>query len=98
GYLEFTVQKAGVVTSALHDMEAGARMGIRGPLGNHWPISYLEGKQIVIVGGGFAFTTLRSLINYMLHEKNRPRFGEIIVVYGARMRGLPYKRTRPGEG
>jgi sulfhydrogenase subunit gamma (sulfur reductase) len=88
GYLEFTVQKAGVVTSALHDMEAGSRMGIRGPLGNHWPIDYLEGKQVVIVGGGFAFTTQRSLINYMLHEKNRPRFGKIIVVYGARMPGL----------
>jgi len=28
-----------------------------------------------VVGGGFAFTTLRSLIHYMLHEKNRSRFG-----------------------
>jgi sulfhydrogenase subunit gamma (sulfur reductase) len=88
GYLEFTVQKAGVVTGALHDMEEGATMGIRGPLGNHWPIDYLEGKQVVIVGGGFAFTTLRSLINYMLDEKNRSRFGRIIVVYGARTPGL----------
>jgi sulfhydrogenase subunit gamma (sulfur reductase) len=88
GYVEFTVQKAGVVTSALHDMEEGTQMGIRGPLGNYWPVDYLEGKQIVIVGGGFAFTTLRSLINYMLHGDNRKRFGKIIVVYGARMPGL----------
>ena len=50
GYLEFTVQKAGVVTSALHEMEVGAVMGIRGPLGNSWPIDYLAGKNIVIVG------------------------------------------------
>src|SRR3989304_3759303 len=64
GHLEFTVQKAGVVTSALHALEVGAKMGIRGPLGNSWPLAYLEGKQVVIVGGGFAFTTLRSLINY----------------------------------
>ncbi len=41
-------------------------MGIRGPLGHPWPIEFLEGKNIVVVGGGFAFTTLRSLINYML--------------------------------
>jgi len=34
-------------------------MGVRGPLGNSWPIEFLEGKNIVIVGGGFAFTTLR---------------------------------------
>ncbi|MDP2725397.1 MAG: FAD-binding oxidoreductase, partial [Syntrophales bacterium] len=30
GYLEFTVQKAGVLTSALHDLEEGAQIGIRG--------------------------------------------------------------------
>lgn len=88
GYIEFTVQKAGVVTSALHDLEEGTRMGVRGPLGNSWPIEYLEGKNIVIVGGGFAFTTLRSLVNYMLHEDNRSRFGNITVVYGARTPGL----------
>jgi sulfhydrogenase subunit gamma (sulfur reductase) len=88
GYVEFTVQRAGVVTSALHSMEEGTRMGIRGPLGNSWPIEFLEGKNIVIVGGGFAFTTLRSLINYMTHESNRSRFGKITVVYGARTPGL----------
>ncbi len=88
GYIEFTVQKAGVVTSELHSMEEGTRMGIRGPLGNTWPIEYLEGKNIVIVGGGFAFTTLRSLINYMTFEKNRSRFGNITVVYGSREPGL----------
>jgi NAD(P)H-flavin reductase len=88
GYLEFTVQKAGIVTSTLHDLEVGTRMGVRGPMGNSWPIDYLEGKNIVVVGGGFAFTTLRSLIVYMIHEDNRPRFGNITVVYGARTPGL----------
>ena len=63
-------------------------MGVRGPLGNTWPTEYLQGKNVVIVGGGFAFTTLRSLINYMLHEENRSKFGKITVVYGAREPGL----------
>jgi sulfhydrogenase subunit gamma (sulfur reductase) len=93
GYIEFTVQRAGtivggIVTSALHDMDPGARLGVRGPLGNSWPIEYLEGKNVVIVGGGFAFTTLRSLIHYMIHPDNRARFGEINVIYGARTPGL----------
>jgi sulfhydrogenase subunit gamma (sulfur reductase) len=88
GYIEFTVQKAGIVTSALHDMEEGTCMGVRGPLGNSWPIDYLKGKNIVVVGGGFAFTTLRSLINYMLFEENRKDFGKITIVYGARSPGL----------
>ena len=88
GYIEFTVQKAGVVTSTLHEIEEGTHMGVRGPLGNSWPIEYLEGKNIVVVGGGFAFTTLRSLINYMIHDDNRKRFGSITVIYGARTPGL----------
>jgi len=89
GYVEFTVQRAGaiqpgLVTAALHDMDEGAKIGLRGPLGNSWPIEFLEKKNIVVVGGGFAFTTLRSLINYMLHKDNRSRFGEYTVIYGAR--------------
>lgn len=93
GCLEFTVQRAGaivpgLVTSALHDLDEGAQIGIRGPLGKPWPIEFLEKKDIVVVGGGFAFTTLRSLINYMLHSENRSRFGGITVIYGARTPGL----------
>jgi sulfhydrogenase subunit gamma (sulfur reductase) len=93
GYIEFTVQRAGslvtgLVTTALHDLDVGARIGVRGPLGNSWPIEFLEGKNVVVVGGGFALTTLRSLIHYMLHEDNRSRFGDISVVYGARTPGL----------
>jgi NAD(P)H-flavin reductase len=93
GYVEFTVQRAGtivpgLVTAALLDMDEGAKIGLRGPLGNAWPIEFLEKKNIVVVGGGFAFTTLRSLINYMLHKDNRSRFGEITVIYGARTPGL----------
>ncbi len=93
GYVEFTVQRAGaivpgLVTAALHDMDEGAKIGLRGPMGNSWPIDFLEKKNIVVVGGGFAFTTLRSLVNYMLHEDNRSRFGKITVIYGARTPGL----------
>ena len=93
GYVEFTVQRAGaivpgLVTAALHDMDEGAKIGLRGPMGNSWPIDFLEKKNIVVVGGGFAFTTLRSLVNYMLHEDNRSRFGKITVIYGARNPGL----------
>ncbi len=93
GYVEFTVQRTGtlvggMVTTALHDLEEGAQIGLRGPLGNSWPIDFLTGKNVVVVGGGFAFTTLRSLINYMIHSKNRKHFGDITVVYGARTPGL----------
>jgi len=43
GRLEFTVSKAGVVTIALHNMEPGEIIGIRGPLGNGYPIETFKG-------------------------------------------------------
>lgn len=88
GFIKFTVNKAGVVTSHLHNMKVGDVMGVRGPLGNWYPWDLLEGKNILIVGGGFAFTTLRSSIIYMLDPANRSKFGDITVVYGARTPGM----------
>ncbi|MGM0453963.1 MAG: FAD/NAD(P)-binding protein [Thermodesulfobacteriota bacterium] len=88
GFTLFTVFKTGKVTSYLHSMKEGDIMGIRGPLGNSYPWDLLEGKNVVIVGGGFAFTTLRSSIVYMLHPDNRAKFKDIHVVYGARSPGM----------
>ena len=47
----------------------------------------MEGHNIVIIGGGFAFTTLRSLAKYILHENNRDRFKKLTIIYGAREPG-----------
>ena len=88
GYLLFTVNKVGLVTTYLHNMKEGDIIGIRGPLGNSYPWERMQGKNVVIIGGGFAFTTLRSSIVYMLHPDNRSKFENIIVVYGARRPGL----------
>ena len=88
GHLMFTVNKVGRVTSHLHNMKPGDIMGVRGPLGNWYPWEVLEGKNVVIIGGGFAFTTLRSSIIYMIHPENRKRFQDITVVYGARTPGM----------
>jgi len=88
GHVTFTVNKVGLVTTRLHNMKEGDVMGIRGPLGNWYPWEEMEGKNVVIIGGGFAFTTLRSSIIYMLHPENRSRFKDISVVYGARNPGM----------
>ncbi len=88
GSLKFTVNKAGVVTTALHQVQEGMEVGIRGPLGNGYPIDLFEGKNILVIGGGFAFTTLRSLIAYFLQPENRSKVKDITVVYGARTPGL----------
>ena len=93
-FLEFTVKRYpdGLVTNALHNCPVGTRIGVRGPLGNCFPMERMTGRNVVIVGGGFAFTTLRSTIRYILHEANRAKFGNLVLVYGARSPGeLLYK-------
>lgn len=92
GYLLFTVKKVGLVTGELHNSKEGRVIGVRGPLGRPYPLERLKGKNVVIVGGGFAFTTLRALIQYLLDDSNRKDYGKITVIYGARSPGeLLYK-------
>ncbi|MGB5620736.1 MAG: FAD-binding oxidoreductase, partial [Desulfobacterales bacterium] len=88
GFLLFTVNRVGLVSTALHNMRVGDIMGVRGPMGNWYPWETIEGKSVVIIGGGFAFTTLRSSIVYMLDPNNRPKFKDIHVIYGARTPGM----------
>ncbi|MHC4109528.1 MAG: FAD/NAD(P)-binding protein [Planctomycetota bacterium] len=93
-FLEFTVKRYpdGLVTNALHNCRVGDSIGVRGPLGNSFPMEQMKGKNVIVVGGGFAFTTLRSTIQYMLHETNRAEFDNLTLVYGARSPGeLLYK-------
>jgi len=81
-FLRFTVSRTGSVTNEIHYLREGDHVGIRGPLGNWYPVEELKGQNVHIIGGGFAFTTLRSLIVYMLN--NRKDYGDITVIYGAR--------------
>jgi sulfhydrogenase subunit gamma (sulfur reductase) len=93
GHLLFTVKRAGIVTTRLHRLEKGDIIGVRGPLGNTYPMKDMEGKNVLIVGGGFAFTTLRSTIKYILEDVHRNKFKDLTVIYGARNSGeLIYKK------
>ncbi len=88
GFLLFTVNKVGLVTTYLHNMREGEIMGVRGPLGNWYPLEEMKGKNVVIVAGGFAFTTLRSTIVYLLDPAHRNQYKDITVIYGARTPGM----------
>lgn len=84
GSVKFTIKRMGRVTTAIHNSEVGDIIGIRGPLGNGWPVEEMKGKNIVIIGGGFAFSTLRSLTEYLLDDNHRSDYGDITIVYGNR--------------
>ncbi len=82
GILEFALRKVGTVSSAIHEMGIGARIGVRGPFGNNFPLEKFKGNNILIIGGGIGMAPLRPLINTLL--KSRKDYGDVLVVNGAR--------------
>ncbi len=84
-HLEFTVQRVGKVTKALHQLGAGSEIGVRGPYGKSFPLDLLKGKNLVFVGGGIGLAPLRSLIWNIVD--NRDSYGNVDIIYGARSPG-----------
>jgi sulfite reductase subunit B len=82
GSFELCVRKVGDVTSALHKLEAGSKIGVRGPFGHGFPVEKFRGKDILFAPGGLGLAPLRSLINEVLDE--RAKYGRVIILYGAR--------------
>lgn len=81
-YLQFSVMKAGEVTAKLHELREGDNIGVRAPLGNSFPVEDMKGKDVVLVAGGIGMAPLRTLLYYMLD--NREDYGKITLLYGAR--------------
>ena len=81
-YLQFSVMRTGEVTQRLHQLNIGDQIGVRAPLGNGFPVDELKGHDILFVAGGIGMAPLRTLLLYMLD--NRQDYGDIMVIYGAR--------------
>lgn len=80
--IEFAVRRIGTVTAGLHELEPGATIGIRGPLGNYFPLEDYKGKNIIIIGGGIGMAPLRPVINFILDH--RSEYGNLLIINGAR--------------
>jgi NAD(P)H-flavin reductase len=82
GYFELVVRNAGNVTGAMHKLEAGSTVGIRGPFGTSFPYQTAKGRDILFVAGGLGLAPARSFINYVLD--NRGDYGDVTILFGAR--------------
>jgi sulfhydrogenase subunit gamma (sulfur reductase) len=81
-YLQFSILKMGRVTSALHEMQVGDIIGIRGPYGNGFPMEQWKGKNIIFIGGGIGLAPIWSVLNTALETKKE--YGDLMLIYGAR--------------
>ena len=86
GFLEFSVLQyvAGRITSALHKLEVGDIVTVRGPYGNGFPVDDWHGLNLIFIGGGIGQAPLRSVYMYALDPENRKNYGQIDIIYGAR--------------
>jgi NAD(P)H-flavin reductase len=84
--LEFAINRIGTVTAALHALEAGAVVGVRGPLGNAFPLDQMRGKNIVVLGGGIGGAPLRPVIHTILDNRNE--YGHLTILWAARTPSL----------
>ncbi|MBN2144034.1 MAG: FAD/NAD(P)-binding protein [Candidatus Aureabacteria bacterium] len=82
GAFELVVRKAGRLTGALHGLEEGDALGIRGPFGKGFPVQILEGNDLIFVAGGLGLVPLRSLINFVID--NRRDFGKVTILLGCK--------------
>lgn len=80
--IEFAVNRIGTVTDALHRMDVGDKIGLRGPLGNGFPMEAFKGKNIVILGGGIGGAPLRPVIQTILDH--RADYGKLTIFWAAR--------------
>ncbi len=97
---ELCVRKAGSVTGALHRLEAGAEIGVRGPYGNGFDMDSMKGADIVFVAGGLGLAPARGVIQYVLDK--RRDYGKVVILYGAKFpkeqlfkEDLPQWEARP---
>lgn len=81
-YLQFSIMKAGVNTTAIHNLSEGEKVGIRVPLGNWFPYKDMEGRNILFVGGGIGLAPLRPLIFHML--ENKEKYKKLMLLYAAK--------------
>ncbi len=82
GYVELCIRKAGTVTDALHLAQRGAKVGIRGPFGTHFPLEQMKGESILLIAGGLGLAPLRAPIYYV--TENRSDFKDVHILYGTK--------------
>lgn len=80
--LDFAVNRLGSVTTGLHELGEGDVVGVRGPMGNSFPMDEFKGKNLIVLGGGIGGAPLRPVIQHVLDH--RADYGNLTILWAAR--------------
>lgn len=80
--IDFAINRLGSVTTGLHELGEGDLVGVRGPMGNHFPMEKFTGQNLVVLGGGIGGAPLRPVIQYVLDH--RSDYATLTILWAAR--------------
>jgi sulfhydrogenase subunit gamma (sulfur reductase) len=80
--IQVSVREVGNVSAAVHRLEVGDSVGIRGPFGNGFKKEWIAGKDLLIISGGCGIPPMRSLILDII--EHRKEYGNVKLLYGSR--------------
>jgi sulfhydrogenase subunit gamma (sulfur reductase) len=80
--LDFAIARLGSVTTGLHELGVGDVVGVRGPLGNAFPMEEFKGRNLLVIGGGIGGAPLRPVIQHVLDH--RTEYGNLTILWAAR--------------
>ncbi len=78
---EYTIRRAGAITTALTRLRPGDQLWVRGPFGTPWDLD-LDGRQVVIAAGGLGLAPLRAAVHEII--RHRDRYDQVVAVIGGR--------------
>ncbi len=81
-YIQVSIREVGNVTKAFHKLEPGDEVGVRGPFGNGFKDEWIDGKDLIIIGGGCGIPPLRSLLFHAI--ENPDKFKSVQLLYGSK--------------
>lgn len=79
---DHTIRAVGRVTEAMAKLKVGDMLGVRGPYGHGWPMTAVEGQDVVIITGGLGCAPVVSVINYVL--RRRERYNKLTIMQGVK--------------
>lgn len=81
-HLGHTIRVVGRVTRGMAMLQAGDRIGLRGPYGRGWPLEQAHGRDVLIATGGLGCAPVVSVINYV--AARRQSFGRLVIIQGVK--------------
>lgn len=84
--IDLSIRKAGELTAAVHEMQEGDLVGIRGPFGTPFPLESFANRDLLFVAGGIGLAPLKSVIDTCLFQSSleQDAVKSITLIYGSR--------------